>query len=62
VPVTRESEHANHFPREIGWNPGMMALDPLALWPESAIPPAYNDFLRWFDRQFFPSAEADQDQ
>jgi hypothetical protein len=61
VPTNRESESANHFPREIIWNRGMMAIDPLARWPERAVPIAYDGFLRWFDRQFFPSTEGDLD-
>jgi hypothetical protein len=61
VPTNRESENANHFPREITWNRGMMAIDPLARWPERAVPIAYDGFLRWFDRQFFPSTEGDLD-
>jgi hypothetical protein len=61
VPTSRESDNANHYPREITWNRGMMAIDPLARWPERAVPIAYDGFLRWFDRQFFPSTEGDLD-
>lgn len=61
VPTSRESDNANHYPREITWNRGMMALDPLTRWPERAVPIAYDGFLKWFDRQFFTSTEADLD-
>lgn len=61
VPTNRESEYANHFPREIIWNRGMMALDPLSRWPERAVPIAYDGFLNWFDLKFFGSASGDQD-
>ena len=60
VPTNRESENANHFPREIIWNRGMMALDPLSRWPERAVPIAYDGFLNWFDQKFFRSASGDQ--
>lgn len=61
VPTNRESDIANHFPREILWNRGMMALDPLSRWPERAVPIAYDGFLNWFDQKFFGSASGDQD-
>lgn len=61
VPTNRESENANHFPREIIWNRGMMAPDPLSRWPERAVPIAYDGFLNWFDQKFFGSASEDQD-
>jgi hypothetical protein len=61
VPTSRESENANHFPREIVWNRGMMAIDPLSRWPERAVPIAYDGFLNWFDLKFFGSASGDQD-
>jgi len=61
VPTNRESENANHFPREIVWNRGMMAIDPLSRWPERAVPIAYDGFLNWFDLKFFGSASGDQD-
>jgi MinD-like ATPase involved in chromosome partitioning or flagellar assembly len=61
VPTNRESEYANHFPREIMWNRGMMALDPLSRWPERAVPIAYDEFLNWFDQKFFGNASGDQD-
>lgn len=61
VPTNRESDIANHFPREIMWNRGMMALDPLSRWPERAVPIAYDEFLNWFDQKFFGNASGDQD-
>jgi len=50
-----------HISREITWNRGRMALDPLSRWPERAVPIAYDGFLNWFDQKFFGSASGDQD-
>jgi hypothetical protein len=38
-----------------------MAFEPLANWPDRAVPAAYEQFLGWFDRAFLTGNEEEAD-
>lgn len=48
----------NHFPREIYWNDGLVAFDPLVEFREQWVTAAYQSFLDWFDQVMLPEPAA----
>lgn len=48
----------NHFPREIYWNDGLVAFDPLVEFREQWVIAAYQSFLDWFDQVLLPEPAA----
>ena len=61
TPTSSEDDSGNHYPREITWNRGLMAFEPLTNWPDRAVPTAYEQFLGWFDRAFLTGNEEEVD-
>ena len=50
VSPMRSDEAANHYPRVVYWQPGLIVFEPLANWAEQFVVGAYQSFLSWFDR------------
>lgn len=47
-------EAANHYPREVLFDEGLVAFDPLSALQEGPIGAAYGKLFDWFDRTFLP--------
>ena len=47
-------ESANHYPREVLFDKGLVAFDPLSALHEGTIGAAYCKLFDWFDRTFLP--------
>lgn len=47
-------ESANHYPREVLFDEGLVAFDPLSALQEGPIGAAYGKLFDWFDRTFLP--------
>lgn len=47
-------ETANHYPREVLFDEGLVAFDPLSALQEGPIGAAYGKLFDWFDRTFLP--------
>lgn len=52
------SDDANHLPRPIYWQRGLMAFNPLAQWTDQFVTAGYQGFLQWFDRVLLEEPEA----
>jgi Mrp family chromosome partitioning ATPase len=52
------NDDANHLPRPIYWQRGLMAFNPLAQWTEQFVTAGYQGFLQWFDRVLLEEPEA----
>jgi Mrp family chromosome partitioning ATPase len=56
IPLVKDD--ANHLPRPIYWQRGLMAFNPLAQWTDQFVTAAYQGFLEWFDRVLLEEPEA----
>lgn len=50
VAPIRDDAAANHYPRLVYWQPGLLAFDPIQKWSDQFVHGAYYGFLDWFDR------------
>jgi Mrp family chromosome partitioning ATPase len=57
IPVVND-DSANHFPRPIYWQRGLMAFNPLAQWTDQFVTAAYQGFFQWFDQVLLEEPEA----
>ena len=52
------TDDANHLPRPIYWQRGLMAFNPLAQWTDQFVTAGYQGFLQWFDQVLLEEPEA----
>jgi hypothetical protein len=51
------TDDANHLPRPIYWQRGLMAFNPLAQWTDQFVTAGYQGFLQWFDQVLLEEPE-----